>query len=65
MAVYWPWTSRKVGSYFAGSKQVKNLVVVLLTLNKSKKLVVILRDGHGCSLDISLDIHAYLSKISS
>ena len=35
-------TSRKVVSPVAHSKQVKNLVVVLLTLNKLKNLVAIL-----------------------
>ena len=34
--------SRKVGSHFAYSKQIKYLVVILLTLNKAKNLVVIL-----------------------
>ena len=32
----WIWTSQKNVGYFAGFKQVKNLVVILLTLNKSK-----------------------------
>ena len=33
MVAYWLWTSRQVGNHFADSKQVKNLAVVLLTLN--------------------------------
>ena len=46
--------SQKVGSHFADSKQVKNLVVILLTLNKPRNLVVILLliVGHGCFLDM-------------
>ena len=34
--------SQKVGSHFANSEQVKNLVVILVTLNKPKKTLVIL-----------------------
>ena len=70
MVAYWLWTSRKVGSHFADSKQAKNLVVILVTLEKSKKLVIILLTltksknlvailllivGHGCFLDILLN----------
>ena len=46
--------SQKVGSHFADSNQVKNLVVILLTLNKPRNLVVILLliVGHGCFLDM-------------
>ena len=42
MVAYWLWMSRKVGSHFTDSKQVKNLIVILLTLNESKNLVLIL-----------------------
>ena len=34
--------SQKVGSHFATVEHVKNLVVILLTLNKPKHLIVIL-----------------------
>ena len=34
--------SRKVGSHFGDSEQVKNLVVIVLALNNSKNLVVII-----------------------
>ena len=53
MFAYWLWTSRKVGSHFADSEQVKKLVVILLALNESKNLVVILLliVGHGCLLN--------------
>ena len=42
MFAYWLWTCEKAGSHFANFKQVKNLVVILLALKKSKKLVAIL-----------------------
>ena len=41
MVAYWLWTSRKVGSHFADSEQFKNVVVIFVTLNKSKNLGVI------------------------
>ena len=37
-------TSPKVGSHFGDSKQVKNLVVILLTLSKSSNLEIIFND---------------------
>ena len=55
------WTSRKIGNHFAESNQIKNLVVILLTPNKSKNLVVILL------LIVAywtLPIYVYLSKSS-
>ena len=42
MISYSLWTSRKVGNNFAASKQIKNLVDILLTPKKSKNLAVIL-----------------------
>ena len=49
--------SQKVGSHFADSEQVKNLLVILLTLNWSKNLVVILLSivEHGCFIDMLLN----------
>ena len=67
--------SRKVGSRFTDSEQVKNIVVILLTLNNSKNfkiillilnkpknlvVILLLIVGHACLLDILL-ISYYLS----
>ena len=50
--------SQKFGSYVADSEQLKNLVVILLTLNKSKNLVVILLliVGLDCFLSTLLNL---------
>ena len=57
MVACWLWARWKVVNHSADSKQVKNLVVILLTLNESKNLVVILLliVWHGCFLDIFLN----------
>ena len=57
MVAYWLWASWKVGNHSADSEQLKKLVVILLTLNESKNLVVILLliVRHGCFLDIFLN----------
>ena len=54
--------SQKVGSHISGSEQVKNLAVILLTLNRPKNLLVILLliAGHSCFLDTLLN-PSYLS----
>ena len=44
MVAYWLWTSQKVGSHFANSEQVKDLVVILLSFSESKNFVVIFAD---------------------
>ena len=45
--------SRKVGSHFAYSKQVKTLVVIFVTLNKSKNLVGILLTLNNLRMAVS------------
>ena len=39
---HWLWTSQEVGSHFADSEQVKNVVVIFLNLNGLKNLAAIL-----------------------